>query len=838
MFLRTSCGREERGLQESRFHICRDIALVTILVLFSGCIAKNKVVVTIKNRDLTSSKVLDVTVSNVQVINHQIIITGTNLNAVSNFKINEGATNTDLQIESQSNTSLVANTLSNVTFAAGKIFDFILSNANAASSFTVNFSLCDSTLGGKAFNCSITPNDKEVLSFDAASGKWKPRAMNGLSYQGAWDAGTALPSTTTAGDYYIVSVASGVYSVGDWIVFNGTAFDRINNSTVITNVFGRTGAISATKGDYVLTKMGDVDLTTAPPIIGDVLKYNGINWVPGTLSAGNVGTVTNVSGTAPISVATGTSTPVISMAQATGSANGYLSSTDWNTFNNKQASIVAGTTAQYYRGDKSFQTLDTSAVAENANLYFTNARVLGVPLAGFDNTLTGQVAATDTVLQAFGKTQKQINSLTTGGSNYLIKNGPDTLSGAVSLTNVITASGAGDIIVNSIPLGMTSAVNKAYADGKLDKTTGGTVSGVVTLDSDLKIKGGTTNYVTIKGHATSAAYNLILPSSAGTSGYFLQTDGAGNLSWASSSSMTLANGNILVGSAGNVATAVTMSGDATLSSTGIVTLKNTGTAGTYTTVTTDAQGRVTGGSNPTVVTSISGTAPVTIGGTAAVPVVSMAAATTAVDGYLKSTDWNIFNNKQAALSSGATINGIVYPATALQTLQVPLAPVALTDAVNKQYVDSFGQWTTSAGNAYRTTGNVGIGTSSPNEALQVNGNIAANAGQVYSAVQTSSAASPLTFNANTGNVMTWTTNTASPSVNVNNMKAGGSYMLVVSGTGTGSVAINCFSDAGVTSLPGSFVPANGARTSGTLNKSVYTLISDGTNCLITWMTGF
>jgi len=45
--------------------------------------------------------------------------------------------------------------------------------------------------------------------------------------------------------------------------------------------------------------------------------------------------VTSVTGTAPVSVATGTTTPVISMAAATTSVNGYLTSTDWTTFNGK-----------------------------------------------------------------------------------------------------------------------------------------------------------------------------------------------------------------------------------------------------------------------------------------------------------------------------------------------------------------------------------------------------------------------------------------------------------------------------------------------------------------------
>lgn len=44
----------------------------------------------------------------------------------------------------------------------------------------------------------------------------------------------------------------------------------------------------------------------------------------------------------------------------------------------KEPSVSSGTTSQYYRGDKTFQTLDTLVVAENTNLYFTNARVLGL----------------------------------------------------------------------------------------------------------------------------------------------------------------------------------------------------------------------------------------------------------------------------------------------------------------------------------------------------------------------------------------------------------------------------------------------------------------------------
>jgi len=41
----------------------------------------------------------------------------------------------------------------------------------------------------------------------------------------------------------------------------------------------------------------------------------------------------------------------------------------------KEGTVTAGTTAQYRRGDKSWQTLNTTAVAEGGNLYYTNTRV-------------------------------------------------------------------------------------------------------------------------------------------------------------------------------------------------------------------------------------------------------------------------------------------------------------------------------------------------------------------------------------------------------------------------------------------------------------------------------
>lgn len=65
-------------------------------------------------------------------------------------------------------------------------------------------------------------------------------------------------------------------------------------------------------------------------------------------SAGATGSVTGVTGTAPIVITGGASpTPNVTITQAATAASGYLSAADWNTFNGKQAAISNFTCASH-----------------------------------------------------------------------------------------------------------------------------------------------------------------------------------------------------------------------------------------------------------------------------------------------------------------------------------------------------------------------------------------------------------------------------------------------------------------------------------------------------------
>jgi hypothetical protein len=100
----------------------------------------------------------------------------------------------------------------------------------------------------------------------------------------------------------------------------------------------------------------------------------------------NVGTVTSVTGTAPV-VSSGGATPAISMAKATTSVDGYLAATDFTTFNNKGNGTVTSVAAL------TLGTTGTDLSSTVANGTTTPVITLQVPTASATNR--GALSAAD-----------------------------------------------------------------------------------------------------------------------------------------------------------------------------------------------------------------------------------------------------------------------------------------------------------------------------------------------------------------------------------------------------------------------------------------------------------
>lgn len=88
-----------------------------------------------------------------------------------------------------------------------------------------------------------------------------PTAIQGaLNYQGVWNASTNTPTLAsgvgTKGYFYVVDVAGSTnldgitsWAVGDWAVFNGTVWQKIDNTDAVTSVNGYTGTVVLSYSD-------------------------------------------------------------------------------------------------------------------------------------------------------------------------------------------------------------------------------------------------------------------------------------------------------------------------------------------------------------------------------------------------------------------------------------------------------------------------------------------------------------------------------------------------------------------------------------------------------------
>ncbi len=80
-----------------------------------------------------------------------------------------------------------------------------------------------------------------------------------VEYQATWNATTNTPTladppaSTTKGHYYVTSVAgtfAGIsFAVGDWIISNGAAWQKVDNTDAVTSVNGQTGAVTTASTD-------------------------------------------------------------------------------------------------------------------------------------------------------------------------------------------------------------------------------------------------------------------------------------------------------------------------------------------------------------------------------------------------------------------------------------------------------------------------------------------------------------------------------------------------------------------------------------------------------------
>ena len=166
---------------------------------------------------------------------------------------------------------------SNVSYLTGNQAISLTGEATGSGATSIAVTLTNSAVIGKVLT-GLNITGGTVAAADSiltAFGKLQNQVnglTGGVTYQGTWNASTNTPtlasSAGTKGFYYVVSVAgstalNGVstWSLGDWVIYNGTAWEKVDNTDAVISVNGFTGAVSLTTAN--VSESGNLYYTDA-----------------------------------------------------------------------------------------------------------------------------------------------------------------------------------------------------------------------------------------------------------------------------------------------------------------------------------------------------------------------------------------------------------------------------------------------------------------------------------------------------------------------------------------------------------------------------------------------
>jgi hypothetical protein len=495
---------------------------------------------------------------------------------------------------------------------------------------------------------------------------------------------------------------------GTNIVITGTYPNLTISSTgtaPVTSVFGRTGAITAQSGDYSafyaplsrtitgaksLTGGGDLSVNRTLELVGDLVSP-GNSMLYGTNELGVRGWYAQPNGTVTSVGLTMPSAFTVSNSPITNSGNIQV--------------VGSGTASQYITGQGQLATLNTDAVTEGNNLYFTTTRVResisvsGQPLTY--NTLTGVLG----IIQADST-----------NSGYLTSTDWNTFNSKVSPTRAISTLysivGGGDLssdrtfsLVNDVA---SPGANKFYGTDALGDRGWFNVpvdSGEVNTASNLGVTGarvfsskvGTDlqfrRLVAGANMTITENANDIVFAAAATGGATLSDGNYGDVTVSGTgTSITINDGAVLFSKIQNISTNTVLGRHS--AGTGTVQQASLGTGLIYQTgaltvtlspftTTNLAEGVHQYFTQSRARASISATSPLVYSSTTGIISITQSNSTTS--GFLSSSDWNTFNNKVSSTRNVLTINSLTGGGDLSSDRTLQLVNDSLAPGNNKLY---------------------------------------------------------------------------------------------------------------------------------------------------------
>lgn len=300
-----------------------------------------------------------------------------------------------------------------------------------------------------------------------------------LSYQGTWNALTNIPTLTSStgvnGYYYIVNVAGttnldGItdWQVGDWAIFDGSVWQKIDQSNSVTSVNGQTGAVTLVYSDVGAPSVSGTNATgtwgigitgNAGTVTNGVYttgSYADPSWITSLATTKLSGTVTNAQLSNSAITINGSSVSLGSSVTVTATASSALT-------------IGTGLSGTSYDGSAAVTIAIDSTVA----------------------TLTGAQTLTNKTISGASNTLTNIGNGSLTNSSVTIGSDSLSLGGTLATLNGVSISGSANTLSN---IANSSLTNSSITLGTTNIALGGTSLAPVGLTSVTVTQDPTTNF--------------------------------------------------------------------------------------------------------------------------------------------------------------------------------------------------------------------------------------------------------------------------------------------------------------------------------------------------------
>ena len=403
---------------------------------------------------------------------------------------------------------------------------------------------------------SQTGNSGKYLTTNGTTTSWA--SVTGvLNYQGTWNASTNTPtlasSTGTNGYYYVVATAGSTnlngitdWQIGDWLLFNGSVWQKIDQTNLVTSVAGKTGAVTLTYTDVsaigsvtstdgsvtVSTTSGVADLsvavaTSTTNVICQVRNTTGATLTKGTAVyiSGATGQIPTISKALATSDATSAQTLGLMTADLANNTNGYvtviglITNMDTSAYTDGAQLYLSGTTAGTLTATKTYAPTHLVYVAVVEHAHPTQGKLFVKVQNGYEldeiHNVSAQSPSNGQTIIYNETTSLWEKATLTAGTGISVSNG----AGSITVTNsspdqTVALTGAGTTSITGTYPNFTVTSNDAYT---------GTVTSV-TGTSPVASSGGTTPAIslsagygdTLNPYASKTAkYVLAAPNGAG-----------------------------------------------------------------------------------------------------------------------------------------------------------------------------------------------------------------------------------------------------------------------------------------------------------------------------------